>query len=131
MKLGILVNEGPYTHQASDTAYLFAKAAIEKGHKIHRVFFYHDGVYNWPGSPSRRRTIVISLTAGRSWEKTITSIWWSASPRRCAVASRMKICWKDFASPVWGNWSNRASSRIAWSCLAINGRRECPKQPAV
>ena len=46
MKLGILVNEGPYTHQASDTAYLFAKAAIEKGHKIHRVFFYHDGVYN-------------------------------------------------------------------------------------
>jgi len=46
MKLGILVNEGPYTHQASDTAYLFTKAAIEKGHKIQRVFFYHDGVYN-------------------------------------------------------------------------------------
>jgi tRNA 2-thiouridine synthesizing protein D len=46
MKLGIMINEGPYTHQASDTAYLFAKAAIEKGHKIHRVFFYHDGVYN-------------------------------------------------------------------------------------
>lgn len=46
MKFGILVNEGPYTHQASDTAYLFVKAAIDRGHKIHRVFFYHDGVNN-------------------------------------------------------------------------------------
>ena len=46
MKFGILVNEGPYTHQASDTAYQFAKAALRKGHEIYRVFFYHDGVYN-------------------------------------------------------------------------------------
>ena len=46
MKFGILVNEGPYQHQASDTAYLFAKAALEKGHEIMRVFFYHDGVNN-------------------------------------------------------------------------------------
>lgn len=46
LKLGILVNEGPYTHQASDTAYLFAKAALEKGHSIFRVFFYGDGVNN-------------------------------------------------------------------------------------
>lgn len=46
MKLGIVVNEGPYTHQASDTAYRFTKAAIEKGHQIFRVFFYHDGVNN-------------------------------------------------------------------------------------
>ena len=46
MKLGILVNEGPYTHEASDTAYQFVKAALAKGHEIHRVFFYHDGVNN-------------------------------------------------------------------------------------
>jgi tRNA 2-thiouridine synthesizing protein D len=46
MKFGLMVNEGPYTHQATDTAYLFAKAALEKGHKIDRVFFYHDGVNN-------------------------------------------------------------------------------------
>ena len=44
MKLGIQINEGPYQHQASDTAYQFAKAALEKGHEIYRVFFYHDGV---------------------------------------------------------------------------------------
>lgn len=46
MKFGILVNEGPYNHQASDSAYLFAKAALEKGHEIYRVFFYYDGVLN-------------------------------------------------------------------------------------
>ncbi len=46
MKFGILVNEGPFTHQASDTAYLFTEAALAKGHEITRVFFYHDGVNN-------------------------------------------------------------------------------------
>jgi tRNA 2-thiouridine synthesizing protein D len=46
MKFGIMVSEGPYTHQASDSAYLFAQAALEKGHEIQRVFFYHDGVNN-------------------------------------------------------------------------------------
>ena len=46
MRFGIVVNEGPYTHQASDSALQFAKAAIEKGHEIFRVFFYHDGVNN-------------------------------------------------------------------------------------
>ena len=46
MKFGILVNEGPFTHQASDTAYHFAKAALEKGHEVPRVFFYFDGVNN-------------------------------------------------------------------------------------
>ena len=46
MKFGIVVNEGPYQHQSSDSAYLFAKAAIAKGHEVWRVFFYHDGVQN-------------------------------------------------------------------------------------
>ncbi len=46
MKFGILVNEGPYQHQASDSAYLFCKAALDAGHQIDRVFFYHDGVNN-------------------------------------------------------------------------------------
>ena len=46
MKLGIQINEGPYQHQAADSAYQFAKAALGKGHEIFRVFFYHDGVNN-------------------------------------------------------------------------------------
>ncbi len=46
MKFGILINEGPFTHQASDSAYRFAVAAMEKGHEVSRVFFYNDGVNN-------------------------------------------------------------------------------------
>ncbi len=46
MKFSILVSEGPYTHEAADTAYNFTKAALEKGHEIFRIFFYHDGVNN-------------------------------------------------------------------------------------
>jgi tRNA 2-thiouridine synthesizing protein D len=44
MKFSILVNAGPYTHQASDTALQFTKAVLAKGHEVFRVFFYHDGV---------------------------------------------------------------------------------------
>ena len=46
MKFAILVNEGPYTHQASDSAYHFTAAVLRAGHEIVRVFFYHDGVNN-------------------------------------------------------------------------------------
>ena len=46
MKLTIQVNEGPYQHEAADSAYNFAVAALEKGHEIFRIFFYHDGVNN-------------------------------------------------------------------------------------
>ena len=46
MKFAIMINEGPYTHQATDSAYLFARAALAKGHEVTRVFFYHDGVNN-------------------------------------------------------------------------------------
>ena len=46
MKFAIQINEGPYQHQSSDSAFKFAKAAVEKGHEIMRVFFYHDGVNN-------------------------------------------------------------------------------------
>jgi tRNA 2-thiouridine synthesizing protein D len=46
MKIGVMVSEGPYQHEASDSAYLFCRAAIDSGHQIDRVFFYHDGVNN-------------------------------------------------------------------------------------
>lgn len=46
MNFGILVNEGPFQHQASDSAYHFTRAALACGHSVVRVFFYHDGVLN-------------------------------------------------------------------------------------
>jgi len=46
LKIAVLVNEGPYQHQASDSAYQFVVAALAGGHDVMRVFFYHDGVNN-------------------------------------------------------------------------------------
>ena len=33
MKFSVMVNEGPYTHQAADTAYHFIDAALKAGHE--------------------------------------------------------------------------------------------------
>ena len=66
MKLAVQVNEGPYTHQASDSAYKFVEAALEKGHEIYRVFFYHDGVNNgtrFTVPPQDERNIQVNWTA--------------------------------------------------------------------
>lgn len=46
MKFGVLIQDGPYNHEASDSAYNFVVAAMEKGHTITGVFFYNDGVLN-------------------------------------------------------------------------------------
>ncbi|HEX8964214.1 MAG TPA: sulfurtransferase complex subunit TusD [Rhodocyclaceae bacterium] len=46
MRISVLINEGPYTHQASDSAFHFVRAALARGHEVFRVFFYHDGVNN-------------------------------------------------------------------------------------
>ncbi len=45
MKFSIVVHGGPYSWQAPLSALHFARAVLEEGHEIYRVFFYHDGVY--------------------------------------------------------------------------------------
>ena len=44
MKIGIMVLEGPYQHQAADSAYHFVKAALARGHEIAGIFLFTDGV---------------------------------------------------------------------------------------
>jgi tRNA 2-thiouridine synthesizing protein D len=46
VRFAIKISAGPYTHQASHSAYHFTKAALTKGHQVYRVFFYHDGIHN-------------------------------------------------------------------------------------
>jgi tRNA 2-thiouridine synthesizing protein D len=46
MKYGLLVLGAPYSGNSSHTAYRFAKAALDAGHQVSRVFFYHDAVQN-------------------------------------------------------------------------------------
>ena len=38
MKFSVMVNEGPYTHQAADTAYQFSRAVLDAGHEIFPFF---------------------------------------------------------------------------------------------
>jgi tRNA 2-thiouridine synthesizing protein D len=95
MQFGILVNEGPYSHQASDSAYLFARTAIEKGYKVPRVFFYHDGVYN-----SSR------LATPPQDDRNVAARWskLAADHGVDLVASRT-VCWATIsASRVWASW---------------------------
>ena len=44
MKIGVMVLEGPYQHQAADSAYKFVQAALARGHEIVGIFLYTDGV---------------------------------------------------------------------------------------
>jgi tRNA 2-thiouridine synthesizing protein D len=45
MKFAIVVLGAPYSHQAPLSAYHFARAVLDQGHEIYRVFFYQDGIY--------------------------------------------------------------------------------------
>ncbi len=87
MKLTIQVNEGPYQHQSADSAYFFAKAALEKGHEIFRIFFYHDGVNNGT-----------RLTTPPQDDRNIVSRW-------TELARNMTLTW----SCVWRQHSVAAS----------------------
>jgi tRNA 2-thiouridine synthesizing protein D len=46
MKIGVMVLEGPYQHQAADSAYHFVQAALAREHEIVGIFLYTDGVNN-------------------------------------------------------------------------------------
>jgi tRNA 2-thiouridine synthesizing protein D len=46
MKYAIQINGAPDASQGSASAYRFIEAALRRGHRIVRVFFYHDGVHN-------------------------------------------------------------------------------------
>lgn len=41
----LMVLGAPISTQSSNTALAFASAATQAGHRVSRVFFYHDGVY--------------------------------------------------------------------------------------
>lgn len=45
MIFSLAIYAPPYSSQASDSAYRYALALLEKGHTLYRVFFYHDAVH--------------------------------------------------------------------------------------
>ena len=46
MIFSIVVTGAPYSSQASTSALQFSKSLLKLGHRIHRVFFYADGVHS-------------------------------------------------------------------------------------
>jgi tRNA 2-thiouridine synthesizing protein D len=46
VKISLLVLASPFASESADTAWHYACAAVDAGHQLHRVFFYHEGVYN-------------------------------------------------------------------------------------
>ncbi len=46
MKFALQVNSSPYQSAGSRSAYHFVEAALQQGHRVVRVFFYYDGIYN-------------------------------------------------------------------------------------
>jgi len=45
MKFSLLVLGSPHSTQSGDSAWQFARAVLDGGHELYRVFFYHDGIY--------------------------------------------------------------------------------------
>lgn len=92
MKIAVLVNEGPYQHQASDSAYLFCMAALAKGHELQRVFFYHDGVNNaskYTEPPQDDRNIVARWSKLAEEHKVDLVVCVAAGLRRGLVADTL------------------------------------------
>ncbi len=46
MIFSIVIHAPPYSRQAAGTALRFAEAVLRGGHRIHRIFFFADGVHN-------------------------------------------------------------------------------------
>ncbi|MEM0952689.1 MAG: sulfurtransferase complex subunit TusD [Pseudomonadota bacterium] len=49
MKISLLVTAAPADSYGVDPAWQFAKATLRRGHQLHRIFFYGDGVYHGNG----------------------------------------------------------------------------------
>jgi len=50
MNYALAVHGAPYASEAAAHALSFADALLAAGHRIERVFFFHDGVYQGLGS---------------------------------------------------------------------------------
>ncbi len=88
MKFSVMISEGPYTHQASDTAYNFTKAALEDGHECFRIFFYHDGVNNGTrlASPPQDDRNIINRWSALAKEYKLDLVLCVAAAQRRGIA---------------------------------------------
>ena len=91
MRITLLIQGAPYASDAPRSALRFARAAVSSGHRIHRAFFYNDGVYiaNAFATPPRDETDVAAqwIDFARSHDVDLT-VCVAASLRRGIVDDR-------------------------------------------
>ena len=64
LSFALLVCGAPYGSEAASQAYLFARALLNQGHTLRKVFFYQEGVLN-----------ANSLTTPASDEQDLVAAW--------------------------------------------------------
>lgn len=64
MNFAIVVRSGPLASEGSRSALRFARAVLNSGHSLERVFFHGEGTYN-----------ASSLTVGPQDEDDLTAAW--------------------------------------------------------
>lgn len=103
MKFAILINEGPYTHQASDSAYQFAKAVLAKGHEIFRIFFYHDGVNNATRltTPPQDDRNIVNRWSKLAEEHKLDMVVCVAAAQRRGIRTKAKPSATARTPPTW------------------------------
>ncbi len=91
MRIGVLVLTGPYQHQAADTAYHFARAALARGHEILGIFLYTDGVNLANKS--------ITAPGHRNLARMFSELGEGARVVACGTCARFRGLTKDQLSP--------------------------------
>ncbi len=69
MKYTLIIQSAPIDHQSSYTALRFARALLEGGHSIERLFFYGAGVHN---STSHSVAPQDELNLPDQWQQFVT-----------------------------------------------------------
>jgi len=91
MKIGILLLTGPYQHEAADTAYHFARAALARGHEVLGIFLYTDGV-----NVANRN---ISSPGSRNLAQMFSELGGKTRVVTCGTCARFRGLTKECLSP--------------------------------
>jgi len=74
LRIDLLVQGAPLTTGAPERALKFARAAIEAGHRIGRIFFYNDGVTvanRFAADETGARADLVQLSAQAEFELAV------------------------------------------------------------
>lgn len=86
MKFAILIGASPAESDAPMTGLQFIKAALASNHRIVRVFFYHDGIYN-AFMPPKPGELAVPAWSALASESDVELIYCSTAAERRGMGS--------------------------------------------